>query len=176
MLWYVSVLCRSGRTIFVIQVLTNRQTQIDETGYPVLVDFGFAKQIPDGTTFTFCGTPQYTCPEIIGNMGHGFASDWWAFGIVIYEMITGENPFYYDGLAEMQLLERIAHNEPEKMSGHYSNEAADFVSKLLRKDPEKRLGSRGHFEIFSHTWLQSFDIVQGRNKQLQPPYIPTEAK
>ena len=46
---------------------------IDHTGYPVIVDFGFAKEIPDGKTFTFCGTPQYTCPEIIANLGHGFA-------------------------------------------------------------------------------------------------------
>ena len=46
---------------------------IDHTGYPVIVDFGFAKEIPDGKTFTFCGTPQYTCPEIIANLGHGYA-------------------------------------------------------------------------------------------------------
>ena len=99
---------------------------IDETGYPIIVDFGFAKEIPDGRTFTFCGTPQYTCPEVVANLGHGFAvvstpvewrnddiclltprleiyfvafQDWWAFGIVLYEMVSGENPFYYDGVS-----------------------------------------------------------------------------
>lgn len=52
---------------------------IDIDGYPVFVDFGFAKVCPD-KTYTFVGTPNYVAPEIITNAGHNRAADWWSFG------------------------------------------------------------------------------------------------
>lgn len=53
---------------------------LDESGYPIIVDFGFAKVLNDGVTYTLCGTPQYLAPEIILNTGHGFAADYWVSG------------------------------------------------------------------------------------------------
>lgn len=50
---------------------------VDHDGYPIIVDFGFAKILKDGVTYTFCGTPQYMCPEIATNAGHGYAVDHW---------------------------------------------------------------------------------------------------
>ena len=44
-------------------------------------------------TFSVCGTPQYMSPEILSEQGHDFLSDWWALGIVIYELACGEPPF-----------------------------------------------------------------------------------
>jgi serine/threonine protein kinase len=65
---------------------------IDETGYLKLTDFGFAK-ICDGRTYTLCGTPEYLAPEMLLNKGHGKPVDWWTFGILLYEMLAGIDPF-----------------------------------------------------------------------------------
>ena len=60
----------------------------------VVIDFGFAKQLqPGAKTYTLCGTPQYLAPEIVTSQGHGLAADWWSFGVLIYEMLTGAPPF-----------------------------------------------------------------------------------
>jgi len=64
-------------------------------GYLKLVDFGFSKEVKD-KTFTICGTPQYMAPEIIANKGHGKPVDWWALGILLYEMLVGIDPFAHE--------------------------------------------------------------------------------
>ena len=61
---------------------------IDKSGYIKVTDFGFAKKIED-RTWTLCGTPEYLAPEIIQSKGHGKAVDWWAMGVLIYEMLAG---------------------------------------------------------------------------------------
>jgi protein kinase A len=148
---------------------------IDQTGYPVFVDFGFAKLLLDGKTYTFCGTPNYTCPEIVCNQGHGNAVDHWALGVVIYEMICGENPFYYDGISDLQLLEDITSANPEPLGQEYSAEAKDLTTKLLVKDPSKRMGSlaKGGKEITEHPWFEGVDLTKARQQLLRAPFIPS---
>ena len=67
---------------------------IDADGHLKLVDFGFAKKVDNRETYTLCGTPEYLAPEVIRNTGHGRAVDWWAFGILIYEFLVGQPPFW----------------------------------------------------------------------------------
>ena len=61
-----------------------------------LTDFGFAKYLENGKTYTLCGTPEYLAPEIILNKGHGKPVDLWAMGILLYEMLIGIDPFSDD--------------------------------------------------------------------------------
>ena len=61
---------------------------LDREGHLKITDFGFAKRVRD-RTWTLCGTPEYLAPEIVQSKGHGLAVDWWALGILIYEMLAG---------------------------------------------------------------------------------------
>lgn len=150
---------------------------INETGYPVFVDFGFAKYLPEGKTFTYCGTPAYTCPEIISNEGHGYAADHWALGVLVYEMISGESPFYWEGISDLQLLQDICNEEPAPLAedGGYSSEVKDLISRLLIKDPLERLGSlaQGGKEVTGHPWFAELNLAKLRLQELPAPFIPT---
>ena len=76
---------------------------IDHTGYPIIIDFGFAKKLTD-KTYTLCGTPLYLPPEVILNRGHNWSADHWSLGVLIYEMLFGDTPFYEDGMQQMDLF------------------------------------------------------------------------
>ena len=69
---------------------------IDSSGNTKLADFGLSKEnITDNHSATsYCGTAEYLSPEIVEDIGHGKATDWWCFGCIIYEMLTGLPPFF----------------------------------------------------------------------------------
>ena len=67
---------------------------LDARGHIKLVDFGFAKRVDDNETYTLCGTPEYLAPEIIQTKGHGKGADWWALGILLYELLLGQPPWW----------------------------------------------------------------------------------
>ena len=81
---------------------------LDSDGNCKVTDFGFAKKV-EYRTWTLCGTPEYLAPEIILSKGHGKAVDWWASGILMYEMLAGYPPFYdEDPLGIYQKVRDIA--------------------------------------------------------------------
>jgi hypothetical protein len=147
---------------------------IDNDGYPNLIDFGFAKVCED-KTFTFCGTPNYVAPEIILNAGHGVGVDHWALGVMIYEMLSGENPFWYEGIDTMTLYEIVVKDEPYPLEAEESNPIVDhLIDGLLEKDPSQRMGvlAGKDKDILFHEWFDGLELQELRHKNVKAPWLP----
>jgi len=146
---------------------------IDDEGYLKVVDFGFAKVVED-RTFTVCGTPEYLAPETIRRAGHTTTVDWWAMGVLMYELITGQSPFH--GGSQMDVLTRIVSGRVP-YDELLSDPAWRMIIELLEVDPIKRLGSRvrGRRGVREHMFFSALklDVDALEKRQLKPPWVPT---
>lgn len=143
---------------------------IDKDGYVKMTDFGFAKVVPEAT-WTLCGTPDYLAPEVVQSLGYGKAVDWYAIGILIYEMLIGSPPFYNEN--NRVLYDNIIHKKAYFPSG-FDWVAQDLIERLLEKDPHKRLGAfaGGAADIKAHPWFRDVNWEQLEARQLRPPFKP----
>ncbi|KAI9991636.1 hypothetical protein PInf_016979 [Phytophthora infestans] len=139
---------------------------VDSDGHVALTDFGMSKEnMPDeGRTTTFVGTYQMMAPEVFSGKSYSRAVDWWALGVMVYEMIDGRTPF--NAKTNRLIKERIV-NVDLKFSPRFTEDAKDFVSKLLTKNEDIRLGSGEHgFEhIKHHPWFKGLDWATVERKE-----------
>ena len=148
---------------------------LDATGYVKVVDFGFAKLLTVDTAraWTLCGTPEYLAPEIVLSSGHTFSVDWWAMGILLFELLTGQPPFTASD--PMEIYKRVLANRvsfPSKTG----KKAKELISKLLVTNPSQRLGSlkRGSRDVVEHSWYkqQGVDFAALCKRTLPAPVVP----
>lgn len=109
---------------------------IDKEGHVKITDFGFAKVVQD-KTYTLCGTPEYLAPEIIQSRGHNKNVDWWALGVLVFEMLAGYPPFYDDN--PLGIYQKIMDGYYE-FPPHVEPKARDLVKSFLCADRNVRLG------------------------------------
>lgn len=143
----------------------------------VLADFGLAKDMTNlSHTQTFCGTPEYFAPELLQEAGHNHQVDWWAIGVLIYEMVIGFPPFY--NKIQKKMFELIVNSPPkfpdaERHGIAVSDELIDLIKGLLAKNPEYRLGAGGVAEITSHPWFADIDQEALLKKEIEMPWKPS---
>jgi len=145
---------------------------LTETGYLKLIDMGFAKRLGRGEkTYTLCGTPYYLAPEMILHRGHGFALDWWTVGVLVYEMLEGEPPF--TGTSEMEVYGKVTKMQ-YSCSSRFPEQAIDIITRLLRKEPEGRLGNlrNGVDDIQAHAWFYDLSWDELYDGTMKVPYRP----
>ncbi|ETW06547.1 AGC protein kinase [Aphanomyces invadans] len=138
----------------------------DSEGHIALTDFGMSKENIKATdrTSTFVGTYQMMAPDILTNKPYTRAIDWWALGVMVFEMIDGRTPF---NAKTNQLIKDKILTFDVPFSDRFSKHSKAFVQGLLQKKPEHRLGCGpdGVDEIKRHPWFASIDWAQVEARQ-----------
>lgn len=150
---------------------------LGDDGYLLVADFGLAKFMSDNGELanSFCGTAEYLAPEMLIGNGHDYTVDWWALGILIYEMIVGIPPFFHRNKHKMYHFikeSKVNFPDPVRHKITVSEQAKDLILKLLDKDKTTRMGKGGISEILAHPWFADLDIAQMEARKLEPPYKP----
>jgi serine/threonine protein kinase len=174
---------------------------ISENGYPKIIDFGFAKQLPyaridNGVAtrysrcYTLCGTPEYVAPELILGKGYNTAADLWAFGVLLYEIIFKTTPFLEKEKTNDYITRIFTNivlcgkngielpNKLDRKTDGTSN-ARNLITQLLNGNEKSRLGKYNTpVELLKHPYFLSTGInVDDLYKQsmtapiTQPQYI-----
>ncbi|KAL6858919.1 hypothetical protein ACP4OV_017921 [Aristida adscensionis] len=128
-----------------------------------------------GKSYSFVGTEEYVAPEMVRGEGHGFPVDWWAVGVLLYEMVFGRTPF--KGQNRKETFRNVLHKELEFPgdSRRRMPELADLIARLLERDPRRRLGyAGGADEVRAHPFFDgvAWDML---TEVSRPPHIPPVA-
>jgi len=141
---------------------------IDRHGYAKLADFGLARITQPGSKrWTCCGTPEYMAPEVLLKYGHDFSVDYWALGVLIYELTMGEPPFK----SPKFIMKGI---DVATFPNRITRPGKDIVKALVQVNPSKRLGNfkGGIDEIKNHRWFQAFDWQGLQKRTINAPWEP----
>ena len=145
----------------------------NENGYLTLIDFGSCKIIeePKELECSFIGTPDYISPEIINGEGHNKLSDWWSFGVLLYELLHGVTPFHdekIERIFDLITTSKIRFNSKIVLTP----ETKDFLLKLLNKNPNERIGKGEYDEIIANPFFRSVDPKRIVAFKTSPPQKP----
>uniref|UniRef100_A0A0A9WJM8 protein kinase C n=1 Tax=Lygus hesperus TaxID=30085 RepID=A0A0A9WJM8_LYGHE len=147
---------------------------LDTEGYVKIADFGLCKEGMGfgDRTGTFCGTPEFLAPEVLTETSYTRAVDWWGLGVLIFEMLVGESPFPGDD--EEEVFDSIV-NDEVRYPRFLTLEAIAIMRRLLRKNPERRLGSseKDADDVKKQAFFRSINWDELLMRRVRPPFVPT---
>ncbi|XP_036295713.1 ribosomal protein S6 kinase alpha-6 isoform X3 [Pipistrellus kuhlii] len=138
-------------------------------------DFGLSKESVDQEkkAYSFCGTVEYMAPEVVNRRGHSQSADWWSYGVLMFEMLTGTLPFQgKDRNETMNMILKAKLGMPQFLSA----EAQSLLRMLFKRNPANRLGSEGVEEIKRHHFFANIDWNKLYKREVQPPFKPASGK
>ena len=149
---------------------------LDSNGYMKLTDFGIAKIYKKENYKETSGTLGYMAPEVMCGQNHTMAVDYFALGVIGYELMNGFRP--YQGKNRKEVKEKMMAKQAQVKKGQipqgWSVESADFINRLLQRKPINRLGLRGSIEVKEHLWFKDFDWKGLYLHKLKAPFIPKQ--
>ncbi|XP_065174796.1 ribosomal protein S6 kinase 2 beta-like [Sycon ciliatum] len=149
---------------------------LDSEGHIKLTDFGLSKEAEDEQkTFSFCGTVEYMAPEVVNRRGHDATADWWSYGVLMFEMLTGALPFQGENRkATMTMILKAKLAMPQFLSP----EAQSLLRLLFKRNPVNRLGygPDGIKNIKAHAFFRVIDWDRLYGREVDPPFKPAVHK
>ncbi|XP_070606717.1 ribosomal protein S6 kinase alpha-3 isoform X1 [Erythrolamprus reginae] len=150
---------------------------LDEEGHIKLTDFGLSKESIDHEkkAYSFCGTVEYMAPEVVNRRGHTQSADWWSFGVLMFEMLTGTLPFQgKDRKETMTMILKAKLGMPQFLSP----EAQSLLRMLFKRNPANRLGAGpdGVEEIKRHPFFITIDWNKLYRREINPPFKPATGR
>ncbi|XP_048458468.1 ribosomal protein S6 kinase alpha-3 isoform X4 [Rhincodon typus] len=146
---------------------------LDEQGHIKLTDFGLSKESIDHEkkAYSFCGTVEYMAPEVVNRRGHTQSADWWSFGVLMFEMLTGTLPFQgKDRKETMTMILKAKLGMPQFLSP----DSQSLLRMLFKRNPGNRLGAGpdGVEEIKRHSFFSTIDWNKLCRREILPPFKP----
>lgn len=142
---------------------------INKKGYIKLTDFTISRSVEKNEAKTICGNIDYLAPEILVKQGYGKEVDFWSLGCIVYEMLFGFSPFFSENNFEM--IQNILKKKPTFFKGFDQN-CVNFVSGLLEKKKEKRLGVNGFQDLKGHAFFKGFNWEDVEQKTISAFFLP----
>ncbi|KAK6531708.1 serine/threonine protein kinase psk1 [Orbilia ellipsospora] len=146
---------------------------LDSQGHLLLTDFGLSKVAEEGARCkSLSGTPEYMAPEVLEGKPYSFEVDWWSLGALIFDLLTGSPPF--PGQNNAQILNKI-NKQKLKLPFYLSPDSKDLLTRLLRKEPTKRLGYKMPQDFTTmqkHRFFRKIDWKKLERRELEPPISP----
>lgn len=147
---------------------------LDSEGYVKIADFGLCKEGMGfgARTGTFCGTPEFLAPEVLTETSYTRAVDWWGLGVLIFEMLVGESPFPGDD--EEEVFDSIV-NDEVRYPRFLSTEAIAIMRRLLRRNPERRLGAseKDAEDVRKQPFFRDMNWDDLLARKVRPPFVPS---
>ena len=146
----------------------------DNKGYLHITDFGIAKFKNKNNKYETSGTPGYMAPEVMKGMNHTGSVDYFAVGVITYELMMGKRPYVGKNRKEIkeQMMSKQIHIDSEMIPSDWSEEAVDFINNLLIRKDVKRLGFYNELDIQRHPWFSDINFDTIVKKDLISPFLP----